>query len=51
MARITDQQLVAIREGGNTVIMQCQGMEGRLTSIEEEKKNEKRKTAMPNWCH
>ena len=40
VARITDQQLVAIRNGGHTVIKQCQEMEGRLTSIEEEKKNE-----------
>ena len=40
VARITDQQLVAIRNGGNTVITQCQEMEGRLASIEEEKKNE-----------
>ena len=40
VARTTDQQLVAIRKGGNTVIKQCQEMEGRLTSIEEEKKKE-----------
>ena len=40
VARITDQQLVAIRNGSNTVIKQCQEMEGRLASIEKENMNE-----------
>ena len=40
VARITDQQLVAIRNGSNTVIKQCQEMERRLASIEKENMNE-----------